>query len=145
MQHVCIALARANSCYRKKKFLLPFTRQYNHQRELERSGRVPKFGSYKYSARQLMDKGVLVQWTGTADRDWDKINLTISCDQVGVFAIEGSRGHIQIPGASALVPIEDLLQAQFESHQFMTLFEGNLKLNVNLLLHLVYKKFYKTQ
>lgn len=145
MQHVCIAMARANYCYRKKKFLLPFTRQYNHQRELERSGRVPKFGSYKYSARQLMDKGVLVQWTGTADRDWDKINLTISCDQVGVFAIEGSRGHIQIPGASALVPIEDLLQAQFESHQFMTLFEGNLKLNVNLLLHLVYKKFYKTQ
>lgn len=137
--------AQANSSHSKKKFLLPFTRQYNHQRELERSGRVPKFGSYKYSARQLMDKGVLVQWTGTADRDWDKINLTISCDQVGVFAIEGSRGHIQIPGASALVPIEDLLQAQFESHQFMTLFEGNLKLNVNLLLHLVYKKFYKTQ
>lgn len=129
----------------KKKFLLPFTRQYNHQRELERSGRVPKFGSYKYSARQLMDKGVLVQWTGTADRDWDKINLTLSCDQVGVFAIEGSRGHIQIPGASALVPIEDLLQAQFESQQFMTLFEGNLRLNVNLLLHLLYKKFYKTQ
>ncbi|EOO00872.1 hypothetical protein UCRPA7_3625 [Phaeoacremonium minimum UCRPA7] len=129
----------------KKKFLLPFTRQYNHQRELERSGRVPKFGSYKYSARQLMDKGALVSWTGTADRDWDKINLTISCDEVGVFSIEGSRGHIQIPGASALVPIEDLLQAQFEAHQFMTLFEGNLRLNVNLLLHLLYKKFYRTQ
>ncbi|ROW14182.1 hypothetical protein VPNG_04202 [Cytospora leucostoma] len=129
----------------KKKFLLPFTRQYNHQRELERSGRVPKFGSYKYSARQLMDKGVLVQWTGTADRDWDKINLSISCDEVGVFSIEGSRGHIQIPGASTLVPIEDLLQAQFESQQFMTLFEGNLRLNVNLLLHLLYKKFYRTQ
>lgn len=106
---------------------------------------MPKFGSYKYSARQLMDKGVLVQWSGTADRDWDRINLTISCDQVGIFAVEGSRGHIQIPGASAEVPIEDLLQAQFESHQFMTLFEGNLKLNVNLLLHLLYKKFYKTQ
>lgn len=106
---------------------------------------MPKFGSYKYSARQLMDKGVLTNWSGTADRDWDRINLTISCDSVGVFAIEGSRGHIQIPGASALVPIDDLLQAQFESHQFMTLFEGNLKLNVNLLLHLLYKKFYKTQ
>lgn len=92
-----------------------------------------------------MDKGVLVQWTGTADRDWDKINLTISCDQVGVFVIEGSRGHIQIPGASALLSIEDLLQAQFESQQFITLFEGNLRLNVNLLLHLLYKKFYKTQ
>lgn len=105
---------------------------------------MPKFGSFKYSARQLMDKGVLISWTGTADRDWDKINLTISCDQVGIFSIEGSRGHIQIPGASAMVPIEDLLQAQFESHQFMSLFEGNLRLNVNLLLHLLYKKFYRT-
>lgn len=51
-----------------------------------------------------------------------------------------------MPGASALVPIEDLLQAQFEAHQFMNLFEGGgLRLNVNLLLHLLYKKFYRTQ
>jgi len=127
----------------RKKFLLPFTKQYNHQRELERSGRVPKFGSYKYSARALSEKGVLVSWSGI--NDFEKINMTISCDEVGVFSLEGSRGHIQIPGASALVPIEDLLQAQFEAHQFMTLFEGSLKLNVNLLLHLLYKKFYRTQ
>lgn len=109
---------------------------------------MPKFGSYKYSARALSDKGVLVAWdgAGAADaRDWGQLNLTISCDEVGVFALEGSRGHIQMPGASALVSIEDLLQAQFESHQFMNLFEGNLRLNVNLLLHLLYKKFYRTQ
>lgn len=129
----------------KKRFLLPFTKQYNHQRELERSGKVPKFGSYKYSARSLFDKGVLVSWVGVPDRDWDRINLTISCDEVGIFSVEGSKGHIQIPGASALVPIEDLLQAQFEAQQFKTLFEGNLRLNVNLLLHLLYKKFYRTQ
>ncbi|EGR48215.1 RasGAP protein [Trichoderma reesei QM6a] len=129
----------------RKRFLMPFTKQYNHQRELERSGRVPKFGSYKYSARALSEKGVLVSWTGTSDREWDKIDLTISCDQVGVFTIEGTRSHIQIPGATAQVPIEDMLQAQFEAHQFMTLFEGNLKLNVNLLLHLIYRKFYRTQ
>lgn len=129
----------------KKKFLLPFTKQYNHQRELERSGRVPKFGSYKYSVRALAEKGVVVAWQGVSERDWSNINLTISCDEVGIFNVEGSRGHIQIPGASALIPIEDLLQAQFESHQFMNVFEGNLKLNVNLLLHLLYKKFYRTQ
>ncbi|TFB02870.1 Ras GTPase-activating-like protein [Trichoderma ghanense] len=129
----------------RKRFLMPFTKQYNHQRELERSGRVPKFGSYKYSVRALSEKGVLVSWTGTAEREWDKIDLTISCDQVGVFTIEGTRSHIQIPGATAQVPIEDMLQAQFEAHQFMTLFEGNLKLNVNLLLHLIYRKFYRTQ
>ncbi|KAI0000722.1 hypothetical protein F4779DRAFT_604593 [Xylariaceae sp. FL0662B] len=129
----------------KKRFLLPFTKQYNHQRELERSGRVPKFGSYKYSVRALAEKGVVVSWQGVSERDWSNVNLTISCDEVGVFNLEGSRGHIQIPGASALMPIEDLLQAQFESHQFMNLFEGNLRLNVNLLLHLLYKKFYRTQ
>jgi len=87
----------------------------------------------------------VVSWAGITERDYGHTNLTISCDEVGVFSIEGSRGHIQIPGASALVPIEDLLQAQFESHQFMNIFEGNLRLNVNLLLHLLYKKFYRTQ
>ncbi|KAK3336394.1 hypothetical protein B0T19DRAFT_447470 [Cercophora scortea] len=139
------AMATLQNKKGKKRFLLPFTKQYNHQRELERSGRVPKFGSYKYSARTLSDKGVLVSWSGIPERDWGQINLTISCDEVGVFSLEGSRSHIQMPGASALIPIEDLLQAQFESHQFMNLFEGNLRLNVNLLLHLVYKKFYRTQ
>ncbi|KAK4250768.1 hypothetical protein C7999DRAFT_11376 [Corynascus novoguineensis] len=139
------AMATLQNKKGKKRFLLPFTKQYNHQRELERSGRVPKFGSYKYSARQLSDKGVVVSWQGIPERDWGQINLTISCDEVGVFSIEGSRGHIQMPGASALVSIEDLLQAQFEAHQFMNLFEGNLRLNVNLLLHLLYKKFYRTQ
>ncbi|EAQ92625.1 hypothetical protein CHGG_00860 [Chaetomium globosum CBS 148.51] len=139
------AMATLQNKKGKKRFLLPFTKQYNHQRELERSGRVPKFGSYKYSVRALSDKGVVVSWQGIPERDWGQINLTISCDEVGVFTIEGSRGHIQMPGASALVPIEDLLQAQFEAHQFMNLFEGGLKLNVNLLLHLLYKKFYRTQ
>ncbi|KAK0729239.1 hypothetical protein B0T21DRAFT_413327 [Apiosordaria backusii] len=118
------AMATLQNKKGKKRFLLPFTKQYNHQRELERSGRVPKFGSYKYSARALNDKGVLVSWAGIPEREWGQINLTISCDEVGVFSLEGSRGHIQIPGASALVPIEDLLQAQFEAHQFMQLFEG---------------------
>ncbi|KAI0400786.1 hypothetical protein F4802DRAFT_583548 [Xylaria palmicola] len=128
-----------------KRHFFPFTKQYNHQRELERSGRVPKFGSYKYSVRALSGKGVIVSWQGVPERDWSSINLTIACDQVGIFNVEGSRGHIQIPGASAVIPIEDLLQAQFEARQFMEFFEGNLKVNVNLLLHLLYRKFYRTQ
>ncbi|ETS81810.1 hypothetical protein PFICI_06812 [Pestalotiopsis fici W106-1] len=139
------AMATLQNKKGKKRFLLPFTKQFNHQRELERSGRVPKFGSYKYSVRSLADRGVVVSWQGVAERDWGVINLTISCDEVGVFNLEGSRGHIQIPGASALIPIESILQSQFESHQFMNVFEGNLKLNVNLLLHTLYKKFYRTQ
>ncbi|KAI9704895.1 MAG: hypothetical protein M1836_006675 [Candelina mexicana] len=129
----------------KKRFLLPFTKQYNHERELQRSGRVPKFGSFKYSARSLADKGVLVSWQGYAERQWDRVNLTISSDEVGIFFIEGSMGSIQIPGASAQVPLDDLLQAQFNNHQFMNLFEGGLRLNVNLFLHLLFRKFYRDE
>ena len=137
----------------KKRFLLPFTKQYNHERELQRSGRVPKFGSFKYSARTLAEKGVLVSWHGYAERQWDKLDLTISSNQVGVFTIEGSIGSMMIPGASAEVPLDGLLQAQFDNHQFMNLFgeagkekgEGALRLNVNLFLHLVFKKFYRDE
>jgi Ras GTPase-activating-like protein IQGAP2/3 len=124
---------------------MPFSKQYNHERELERSGRKPKFGSFKYSAQTLSNKGVLVYWRGHPDREWDKIDITISCDEVGVFFIEGSRGSMMIPGASAQVPMDSLLAAQFANHQFMDLFEGAMRLNVNLLMHLLYKKFYRAE
>lgn len=136
----------------KKRFLLPFTKQYNHERELARSGRTPKFGSFKYSARALAEKGVLVSWAGYTEDKWRMINVTISSDEVGVFHIEGTMGSLMIPGASASVPLDDLLQAQFDNHQFMNLFkgpgvggDGGLKLNVNLFLHLVFKKFYREE
>ena len=127
----------------KKRFLMPFSRQYNHEKELARSGRTPKFGSFKYSARQLAEKGVLVSWSGHGEDRWSRINITISSDEVGVFHIEGSTGSMMIPGASASVPLDDLLQAQFENSQFIHLFpDGGLKFNVNLFLNLVYKKFF---
>ncbi|KAL3425322.1 IQ domain-containing protein containing GTPase activating protein [Phlyctema vagabunda] len=129
----------------KKRFLMPFSKQYNHEKELERSGRKPKFGSFKYSARTLSDKGVLVSWKGLGDREWEKTNLTISCDEVGLFSIVGSKGSIDIPGASAQVTMDSLLAAQFANHQYMDLFEGGMRLNVNLFLHLLYKKFYRTE
>lgn len=132
----------------KKRFLLPFTKQYNHERELARSGRTPKFGSFKYSARALADKGVLVDWAGYSEDKWRVINITISSDEVGVFHLEGSTGSLMIPGASASIPLDDLLQAQFDNQQFINLFKGSgsdggLRLNVNLFLHLVFKKFYR--
>lgn len=94
----------------KKKAILPFTRQYFHMRELQRSGRVPKFGSYKYTARGLADKGVLVKLDGFPEKRWDRVNFTISSDEVGVFFVEASNGSMMIPGASAQVLLDDLLQ-----------------------------------
>lgn len=127
----------------KKRFLLPFTKQWDHERELQRSGRSFKFGSYKYSARTLADKGVLVHWRGYTENQWYRVDITISSNEVGVFTIDGSSGNMMIPGATAQVPLDDLLGAQFENKQFLEFFEGKcLRVNVNLFLHLIMKKFY---
>ena len=128
----------------KKRFLMPFTKQWDHERELQRSGRVPKFGSFKYSAQDLANRGILVAWDGYSERQWAHIDLTISSNEVGVFTIEGSNGPIAMPGASAQVPLDDLLQAQFNNTQFMEFFpDGKIRVNVNLFLHLIMRKFYK--
>lgn len=150
----------------KKKFLLPFTRQYNHMRELQRSGREYRFGSFKYSARNLADKGILISWNGFPERSWDRLDITISSNSTGIFEIQGSQGSMMIPGAFAEVPLDGLLQAQFDNHQFMNLFcgenagahgvhgrkksdatggEGVARVNVNLFLHLIFKKFYRDE
>ncbi|KAL2864190.1 putative Ras GTPase activating protein, partial [Aspergillus lucknowensis] len=126
----------------KKRFLMPFTKQWDHQRELQKSGKVFKFGSYKYSARNLADKGVLVYWKGYTERQWDRVDLTISSNEVGVFTLDGSSGPMMVPGANAQVPLDDLLQAQFNNTQFLDFFDGHLRVNVNLFLHLIMRKFY---
>lgn len=126
----------------KKRFLMPFTKQWDHQRELQKSGKVFKFGSYKYSARNLADRGVLVHWKGYSERQWDRVDLTISSNEVGVFTIDGSSGPMMVPGANAQVPLDDLLQAQFNNLQFLDFFDGHLRVNVNLFLHLIMRKFY---
>ncbi|CAZ83501.1 unnamed protein product [Tuber melanosporum] len=129
----------------KKKVVLPFTRQYFHMRELQKSGRVPEFGSFKYNARGLADKGVLVSLAGFPERKWDKIGFTISSEVIGVFHIEASNGSMMIPGASADVLLDDLLQKQFHNNQFLVVCDGMIKFNVNLLLHLIFRKFYRDE
>ena len=128
----------------KKRFLMPFTKQWDHERELQRSGRVPKFGSFKYSAQDLGNRGILVSWDGYGEKQWAHIDLTISSNEVGVFTVEGSNGPISMPGASAQIPLDDLLQAQFNNTPFMTFFpDSKIKVNVNLFVHLIMRKFYK--
>ncbi|KAI4086306.1 MAG: hypothetical protein LQ344_007653 [Seirophora lacunosa] len=129
----------------KKRFLMPFTKQWDHERELQRSGRVPRFGSFKYSAQELANRGILAAWKGYPERQWAHVDLTVSSNEVGVFQLEGSNGPIAIPGASARVPLDDLLQAQFNNTQFLEFFGGGgeVRVNVNLFLHLIMRKFYK--
>jgi len=127
----------------KKRFLMPFTKQWDHERELKHSGRTPKFGSYKYSAQELHNRGILVTWAGYNEQQLRNIDLTISSNEVGVFSIEGSSGSVSMVGCTASVPLDDLLQAQYNGTQWMEFFGGVLRVNVNLFLHLIMRKFYK--
>jgi Ras GTPase-activating-like protein IQGAP2/3 len=133
----------------KNKLRLPFTKQWSHERELEKAGRQPKFGSYKYSARELANKGVLLSWNGYAPEYWGQLNVVISSDEVGVFHLEASSGSMMLPDGSANLLLDDLLQAQYDNRAAIPVFEemsgGGARLAVNLLLHTLFKKFYRDE
>ncbi|KAJ2850636.1 iqgap- protein [Coemansia brasiliensis] len=127
---------------RKMQSVLPFTRQYFHLRDLQRSGRVPRFGSYKYSAEKLYYKGVIVSVEGYPPRQLDKISLTISSDEAGVFDVEVSLMGVKMPGGGCEIRMQDLLQLQYDNVNTMTLYEGSVVVNTNLLVYLLNKKFF---
>lgn len=84
-----------------------------HQRQLDRSGKSYKYGSYKYSAQTLYDRGVLLSIDQFSPKQFDKISLTLSSDEVGVFEIEAA--HMGAPVTTVEVKLEDLLESQFVS------------------------------
>lgn len=126
----------------KKRAILPFSRQYFHMRDLQKSGRVPKFGSYKYTASSMFEKGVLVELNGYQDRQYDKVSFTFSSDEVGVFKIEAAFGSVALPGATTELTLDELLSQQYNNRQYISLFDNMVTLNTNLTLHFIFKKFY---
>ncbi|KDQ17311.1 hypothetical protein BOTBODRAFT_172359 [Botryobasidium botryosum FD-172 SS1] len=130
----------------KKRFVMPFTKQYFHLRELQKAGKNPQFGSYKYSAQDLYDKGILLSIDQFSPRQFDRIDIVISSNQVGIFEMEAtnSASGTSVLFASTEMRMEDLLQAQFENRVSLPLFDppNVMRFNLNLLLYQINKKFY---
>ncbi|KAK0533431.1 iqgap- protein [Tilletia horrida] len=124
----------------RKKFVLPFSQQYFHLRSLKATGKVPQFGSYKYTAKVLHEKGVLISIDQFSQKQFDQITLTISSDEAGLFTIEAS--VLGVSGGSCDIRIEDLLEAQFNNIQHISLMDGMAKCHVNMLIALINRKFY---
>ncbi|TFY63402.1 hypothetical protein EVJ58_g3276 [Rhodofomes roseus] len=126
----------------KRRFVIPFTQQYFHMRELQKAGRSPQFGSFKYTAAHFYKKGILLSVDQYSPRQFDKMGIVISSNQVGVFTIEIFNHALGITNriAAADVKMEDLLQAQFENRASYSLFDGLAKFNLNLLLWQINKK-----
>jgi len=128
----------------KKRFVMPFTKQFFHLRDLQRSGKPPQFGSFKYSAQDLYHKGILLSIDQISPLQFDRVDIVISSNKIGVFTIEvftsgGISGSTLF--ASTDVRMEDLLQAQFENKVSLSLFDGTAKMNLNLLLYQINKKY----
>jgi len=138
----------------KKRFIMPFTPQWHHLRTLEKQGRKPKFGSYKYSAQRLYEKGILLSAKDFSPKQFDKLFIIISCDEVGIFKVEVRFMDKLVMGSNSNntpsnsnhkdgideLRMEDLLEDQFSGKQSLNL--EIVKLNLNLLLHLINRKFY---
>jgi Ras GTPase-activating-like protein IQGAP2/3 len=122
---------------------MPFTKQYFHLRDLQKSGKTPQFGSFKYSAQDLYERGILLSIDQYSPRQFDKINLVISSNQLGVFTIEMFNNALGITNRMAIadVRLEDLLQAQYQDRASLSLFNGLVKFNLNLLLYQINKKW----
>lgn len=128
----------------KKRFVMPFTKQFFHLRDLQKSGKPPQFGSFKYSAQDLYHKGILLSIDQISPLQFDRVDIVISSNKIGVFTIEvftsgGVSGSTLF--ASTDVRMEDLLQAQFENKVSLSLFDGMAKMNLNLLLYQINKKY----
>lgn len=128
---------------RKTRLTLPFTKQYFHLRDLQKSGKAPQFGSFKYSAKALYEKGILLSIDQFSPRQFDKIDIIISSNKAGIFTMEVFNNTLGLTNRLALADLrmEDLLQAQFENQASLSLFNGMVKVNLQLFLYQINKKF----
>ena len=76
---------------------------------------------------------------GFPGKKYDRISLTISSDEPGVFIIQARMAGIPMPGGDMELRMDDLLQAQFNSVTTMKLFDV-VVVNVNLLVFLINRK-----
>ncbi|WFD35158.1 iqgap- protein [Malassezia cuniculi] len=124
----------------RRRFVLPFSQQFFHQRSLKAAGKMPRFGSYKFSAARLSDKGVIVSIESASGVPADHITLVISSDEIGVFVLEAWVSGVM--AGSTTFRMSELLEAQYNNDECIYLLDDTFKMNVNLLIHLINKKFY---
>ncbi|TRM67597.1 hypothetical protein BD626DRAFT_395296 [Schizophyllum amplum] len=127
---------------KKQRVILPFTKQYKHKQNLQRSGRTPKFGSYLYTAKDLYDRQIILSVDQYSPRQFDKINIVMSSNDFGVFTLdlESSLFGVTSRIASQNISMSELLDAKYENRSAIPLFDGKVKANTEKLLFQINKK-----
>lgn len=133
---------------KEKKFfnIIPvFSKQYFYHRQLKKNNRLPKFGSYKYSAKKLMDQSIITDFGGDLATKYaltSKLDFMFSCHKQGVFVIEAAHGSVTVPGACGSITLDELLDHQYEKRQSWEMFNGMVTFNTENFSALVFRKFY---
>jgi Ras GTPase-activating-like protein IQGAP2/3 len=152
--HIDKSMEELQSKPTKTKRILPFTKQFFYERELKKSGSIPKFGAYKYSSKRLYEKGILIELRGLNQDlgssgssffggfNFPKIDFMFNCDQAGVFTISSKSGTLAVNGSLETLTIDQLLEYQFENKPHISLFAGMAKFDTNCLINFIFRKFY---
>uniref|UniRef100_A0A8U7P912 IQ motif containing GTPase activating protein 1 n=1 Tax=Corvus moneduloides TaxID=1196302 RepID=A0A8U7P912_CORMO len=100
----------------------------------------PKKISLKYTAARLHEKGVLLEIEDLQGSQFKNVIFEISpTEEVGDFEVKAKFMGVQME--TFMLHYQDLLQLQYEGVAVMKLFD-RAKVNVNLLIFLLNKKFY---
>lgn len=106
----------------------------------KKSNHSKKDKSVKYSGTRLREKGILIALDGVHPGQLKNVQFEISTtDLNGIYSVRGRFMGVEVEKID--IDIQDLLRLQFEGRAVMDLF-GKAQINVNLLLHLLNKKFH---
>ncbi|NWR91693.1 IQGA1 protein, partial [Furnarius figulus] len=106
----------------------------------EMKGKNSKKISLKYTAARLHEKGVLLEIEDLQVNQFKNVIFEISpTEEVGDFEVKAKFMGVQME--TFMLHYQDLLQLQYEGVAVMKLF-NRAKVNVNLLIFLLNKKFY---
>ncbi|XP_076127115.1 ras GTPase-activating-like protein IQGAP2 [Alosa pseudoharengus] len=106
----------------------------------DKGSRKSKQQSLKYTAARLHEKGVILEIEGLQTNQLKNIMFDISpCEEVGDFEVKAKFMGVEMEKVQ--LHFQDLLQLQYEGVAVMKMFD-KAKVNVNLLIFLLNKKFY---
>lgn len=103
-------------------------------------GKLKSKITLKYTAAKLLEKGILLEIDGLPQSQFKNVLFEISpTESNGIFTIRGKFMGVEMEKID--IDIQNLLKLQFEGAPIMDIF-GKAKINVNLLLYLLNRKFY---
>lgn len=139
-----------NKSANKKKSLFSklFSKQYYYQLSLKRkNGYVPRFGSFRYSGKNLKERGVLELISsphGQAEIKPGRINFMFGSERQGEFLVDISQNSAGVFGQEKFT-LDNLLSMQYEGKKTFNAFSNCVRFNTDRFVAFIFHKFYEVK